>query len=166
MSIPISLRLKVWFYRMLTGFQPVPKIQCIPVDPDPILGSCTFNGLDAYDCSRIAPTPHSPNVNFASHLWIDGDAPTDRQKAAFAALLSSYEQLWPSVARTLVELHPALTGIAEVEAHLSNRIAVIIGEYTEDSLELIYEFDLPDEGSRCFFLRICGNEILEAVIAV
>lgn len=132
---------------------------------DPVFGECRFNGIDAYDCSRVVATPHSPATQLAAHIWLYDDGPTDLQKAVFADLISRYEQLWPNVASELVALHPELSTVAEVEQSLRNRVAVHIGEHAEDSLELVYEFALPNEGIRGFFLRVDGTQVTGAFIA-
>lgn len=82
-----------------------------------------------------------------------------------ADLVDNYDQLWVNVADELVALHPELATPDEVSTHLRDRVAVHIGEHEEDSVELVYEFDLPGEGIRGFFLRVAGARVIEAFIA-
>lgn len=135
-----------------------------PMD-DIVLGQCEFNGIDAYDCTRVVATPHSDTTTLAAHVWLYGEAPSKLQKEAFANLVDNYDLLWGNVANELAALHPELTTPEEVRTHLRERVAVHIGEHEEDSVELVYEFDLPNEGTRGFFLRVAANRVVEAVIA-
>lgn len=132
---------------------------------DDVLGQCEFDGIDAWNCSRVIATPHSKQTQFATHIWLYGESPTHLQKKTFLDLIHGYDQLWPDVAGELASLHPDLATREEVENHLRDRVAVHIGEHEECSVELVYEFDLPDEGFRGFFLRLDGLQVIEAVIA-
>ncbi len=130
-----------------------------------IFGPCRFNSIDAYDCSRIIATPHSDSTEMASHVWLYGDAPTALQEKAFEDLVARYDQLWPNVASKLATLHPEVESVEDIRRYVRNRVAVHIGEHAEDSIELVYEFDLPNEGSRGFFLRVDGIHVIDGFMA-
>ena len=132
---------------------------------DPVLGRCKRTGIDAFDCTRVVATPHSDTTTLAVRIWLYGDAPSRLQKDAFANLVGDYDRLWGNVAKELGALHPELTTPDSVRTHLRDWVAVHIGEYEEDSVELVYEFDLPGEGIRGFFVRVAGSRVVEAVIA-
>ena len=130
-----------------------------------IFGQCRFNSIDAYDCSRIIATPHSDSTEMASHVWLYGEAPTALQEKAFEDLVARYDQLWPNAASKLATLHPELDSVEDIRRYVRNRVAVHIGEHAEDSIELVYEFDLPNEGSRGFFLRVDGIQVIDGFMA-
>jgi hypothetical protein len=132
---------------------------------DSIFGRCSFNSIDAYDCSRMIATPHSDSTEIASHIWLYGGAPTALQEKAFEDFVACYVKLWPNVASKLAILHPEMESVEDVRRCVRNRFAVHIGEHAEDSIELIYEFDLPNEGSRGFFLRVDGMQVIDGFIA-
>ncbi len=90
--------------------------------------------------------------------------PSERQRLAFASFVSNYHELWPKIADKLSTLHPTLNCPEEVKRHLKDRVAIHLGEHSEESLELVYEFDLPNEGSRGFFLRVVDLEIVDSQI--
>jgi uncharacterized protein YoxC len=128
-------------------------------------GQCRFNSIDAYDCSLIIATPHSDSTKMASHVWLYGEAPTTLQEKAFEDLVARYDQLWPNVASKLATLHPELDSVEDIRRCVRNRVAVHVGEHAEDSIELVYEFDLPNEGSRGFFLRVDGIQVIDGFMA-
>lgn len=128
-------------------------------------GLCRFNSIDAYDCSRMIATPHSDSTEIASHIWLYGGAPTALQEKAFEDFVACYDKLWPNVALKLAILHPEMESVEDVRRCVRNRVAVHIGEHAEDSIELVYEFDLPNEGSRDFFLRVDGMQVIDGFIA-
>lgn len=132
---------------------------------DQQFGEFRFNGIDAYDCRIELPTPHSTSTIFAIHAWAWASVLTERQHSTFASLITHYDELWPQIADTLARLHPSLKSREEVLQYLKTRVAVHVGEYSEDSLELVYEFDLPEEGFRGFFLRVEHLEIVDGFIA-
>lgn len=101
----------------------------------------------------------------ASHVWLYGDAPTALQEKAFEDLVACYDQLWPNVAAKLATLHPELGSVEDIRRCVRNRVAIHIGEHAEDSIELVYEFDLPNEGSRGFFLRVDGIHVIDGFMA-
>lgn len=131
---------------------------------DDDLGQCEFDGISAFNCARVVATPHADTTKFASHVWLYGDEPTAPQKRAFARLVDNYEDLWPDVANRLASLHPDLSTTEDVMNSLRDPVAVHIGEHAEESMELVYEFDLPDEGFRGFFFRIDDLRVVDAFI--
>lgn len=132
---------------------------------DSVWGRCQFDGVEAWQCSRVIETPHSPTTRLVTRVWLYDDSPTELQETRFADLVENYDQLWPEVARVLATLHPGLTTVEEVQTHVRDDVAVHVGEHEEGSVELIYEFNLPDEGTRGFFLRIDGRRVIDAIIA-
>lgn len=158
-------RLQIWFYTALARLYGIPRIQNIPKGFDPLLGQCRFDGMSAYDCLRRIQTVHSATTEIGARIWLYGDQPSDPQRIAFSRIIDTYDEMWPRVAAELICLHPDLETVEEIELHVRDRVSVTIGEHSEDSVELIYQFDLPDDDSRGFFLRIENHEIIEAVIA-
>ena len=134
---------------------------------DPVFGDIEFD-VDAWDGICPFVFPASRTAEFAVHVCADDAGPTDGQRSTFKELLARYAAMWPDIARSLAACHPALSTAEEVGRSLSSTVGCYIEEGASGGhhdFELVYEFDLPGEGSRGFFVRIVGWEIAEAVMA-
>ncbi len=134
---------------------------------DPTFGEIEFS-IDAWD--GIVPYEHAPSnaAEFAVHIWADDAGPTTLQRRTFDGLKARYPTLWPSIARALLDCRPDLGSTDAVEAGLNPTVGCYIeGEGGADhaNFELVYTLDLPDEGSRGYFVRIVGWEVIEAMAA-
>jgi len=65
-----------------------------------------------------------------------------------------------------VTRHPTITENKQVEAAMREWVSFHLGEHQEDSIELVFDLDFPDEGIRGYFFHLEGDGIGEAVIAV
>lgn len=122
-------------------------------------------GIDSWDCRVKFDFPHPPTQYFAVHVWASDSGPSKIQRQALRRLKKQYTTLWPSITSTIVGLHPTINENAQVEAAMREWVSVHLGEHQEDSIELVYDLDLPDEGTRGFFIRLEDDGIVEAVIA-
>lgn len=130
---------------------------------DPDFGEMQFNGLDAWDCHFAFDLPHPPTWYFAIHVWADERGPTERQRQVMRWLPAAYAGLWPNVANRIIGLHP---GLQDREAlRLREWVSVYIGEDSEDSLQLVYDLDEPEDGNRAYFITISDGNIVDAYVA-
>lgn len=132
---------------------------------DPDFGAMQFNGFDAWDCNVCAEFPHRPTYYFAVHLWASESGPTAAQRMRLRRLKQQYTSLWPSIASTIINLHQTLTEHDQVTCAMRNWVSVNLGEHSEDSIELVYDLNLPDEGTRGYFINLTDDEVGEAFVA-
>jgi hypothetical protein len=135
---------------------------------DPTFGEIKFNNVDAWD--GIVPFEHGPSdtSEFAVHIWADEAGPSATQRSTFDQLKIQYPVLWPSIADALLECHAGLDSVEELSCSFSPTVGCYIEggvDLDHANFELVYTFDLPGEGSRGFFARIVGWEVVEACVA-
>jgi hypothetical protein len=155
----------MWLRRLIARCLQLFQSESYEAEPNATFGACEHNGIDALDCSISVATPHSPETKFASHIWLYEDQPTRLQRQLFIELRNHYDEFWPTIAQELLRLHPDLSTTEDVTTFVKNRVGVHIGEHAEDSLELLYEFNLPNEGFRGFFLRVQNAAIVQSFVA-
>jgi hypothetical protein len=134
-------------------------------DYDPDFGYMQHNGIDAWDCNVSADFPHPPTYYFAIHLWEHEENPTECQRQRIRWLKARYAFLWPALARTIVELHPELTDVSQLNGAIRDWVGVHLSEFREDSVELVFNLDLPNEQNRGYFITLSELGIEEAHIA-
>lgn len=133
---------------------------------DPDFGQMKYNGFSAWNC-RIAFQFSRPSSKyFAVHIWSnDETGPSQQQRETFRELKRRYESLWPEVASRIVAVHASLVSPFEVAKVMRERVAVHIGEQDEKSIELVIELDLPDEGTKGYFIPIENWIVKDAIVA-
>ena len=134
-------------------------------DYDADFGYMQHNGTDAWDCNVSAEFPHPPTYYFAIHLWAVDLSPTECQRQRIRWLKEQYTGLWPSLAQTIVDLHPGLSNSSQLDHAMREWVSVHLGEHHEDSLELVYDLNLPSEVNRGFFISITEAGIGKAFVA-
>ena len=134
---------------------------------DPTFGDIEFRG-DTWDGLVRVDFATAGTSAFAVHVWADESGPTIVQRSTFEQLKARYPDLWPNILAALLDLHPGLSTLEEVEMNLSP----IVGCYIElddgvgpAEFELVYGFELEGEDDRGFFIRFVDWQIVEAVIA-
>ena len=106
----------------------------------PDFGEEAFNEIDAWDCRVVHDFPHLKTTEFAIHVWADERGPTENQQACFNTLKSKYNELWPQIANKMIGCH--------------------------DQLEtIVIDLDLPNEGTRGYFIPVEDWFIGDVVIA-
>ena len=142
-----------------------PSMSSAPDELDPDFGAMQFNGFDAWDCNVCSEFPHPPTYYFAVHVWASESGPSDAQRMRLRKLKQQYASLWPSIASTIVILHPTLAESNQVTCAMRDWVSVNLGEHSEDSIELVYDLNLPDEGTRWYFVNLTDDEVGEAFVA-
>ena len=148
---------------LATAIQGVITAQAGPRDLD--FGVMQFNGIDAWDCSAIVDLPHPRTRFFTIHVRGDEKGPTELQRQRIRWLKVAYDDLWPRIAEAIGRLHPDLSDPEEVTSALRSWIGVRIGEHANDSIELVYVLNLPNEGARGFFVTVSESGVGEAYAA-
>lgn len=134
------------------------------IDPD--FESMKYNGFSAWDCRIDFQFPHSSSKYFAVHIWSsDETGPSDQQRETFRELKRRYESIWPAIASSIVAVHASITDSFDVAKVMRERVAVHIGELDETSIELVIELDLPDEGTKGYFIPIENGSVKNAIVA-
>jgi len=134
---------------------------------DPVFGQIEF-GVAAWDGVVPFEFPPAGTLHLAVHVCACKSGPSASQRATFQQLCARYAVLWPGIARSLAECHPTLSTAEEVGRSLRPKVGCYIEECAttdHNDFELVYEFDRPGEGSRGYFVRIIGWEVVEAVMA-
>jgi hypothetical protein len=134
-------------------------------DHDPDFGAMQYDGIGAWDCHICFEFPHPPTYYFAVHVWASETGPSSVQQATLRRLKEKYADLWPSLASTIVDLHPTITKREELAEAMRDWVSVHLGEHSEDSVEFVYDLDLEGEGTRGYFIRLEDWKIVEAVVA-
>ena len=132
---------------------------------DADFGYIQFNEIDAWDCNVSAKLPHPPTYYLALHIWSDEGGPTELQRQRVRWLKRDYVRLWPQIAETICRLHPDLTDSSQLTGVMRDYLSVHIGEHSEDSVQLVYDLDLPDEGTRGFFISVTETGVIGAFVA-
>lgn len=134
------------------------------IDPD--FGLMKYNGFSAWDCRIDFQFPHPSSKYFAVHIWSsDETGPSQQQRETFRELKWRYESLWPAIASSIVAVHASITDSFDVAKVMRERVAVHIGELDENSIELVIELDLPDEGNKGYFIPIENWSVKNAIVA-
>ena len=129
-------------------------------------GRMKYNGFSAWDCQIDFTFPHPSSKYFAVHVWSnDESGPSSIQRETFRKLKQQYATLWPDIASQIIAVHATLREPTEVAKAVRERVAVHIGEQDEQSLELVFELDLPGEGSKGYFIPIIDWSVKEAIVA-
>lgn len=87
------------------------------------------------------------------------------QRETFRELKSRYESIWPAIASRIVAVHATLLKPSEVAKVMRERIAVHMGELDDNSIELVIELNLPDEGTKGYFISIENWSVKDAIVA-
>jgi hypothetical protein len=132
---------------------------------DDDFGYMQFNEIDAWDCNVSADFPHAPTYYFAIHIWGDESGPSELQRKRIRWLKREYSSLWPEIAETICNLHPDLKKASQVAAAMRDWVLVHLGQHGEESVEIVYDLDLPDEGNRGFFISVSDLGITKAFVA-
>lgn len=134
-------------------------------EPDPDFGEMKFNGIDAWDCRIDFGFPHEMTNGFAVHVWAPEEGPTENQRTQFRELKRRYVSLWPEIASRIAGVHDRLQSSDDVADAMSDWVAVHLGEHAEDSVEFVITLNLPEEGSRGYFVPLTGWEVGDVVVA-
>ncbi len=133
---------------------------------DPDFGQMKYNGFSAWDCRINFQFPHPSSKYFAVHIWSnDETGPSQLQRETFRELKRRYDSLWPAIASRIVAVHASLPNPSEVAKVMRERIAVHIGELHDNSIELVIELNLPDEGTKGYFISIENWSVKDAIVA-
>lgn len=134
---------------------------------DSVFGEIEFV-IDAWNGRSPFKFPQARMGQFYVHIRAGASGPSAVQRATFDQLRARYTTLWPGIAQSLVACHPILSTAEEVERSLRPTVGCYIeagASAGHNDFELVYEFNLPGEGVRGFFVRIVGWEVVEAVMA-
>lgn len=135
---------------------------------DPDFGQMKYNGFSAWDCRIDFQFPHPSTKYFAVHICSSDEiGPSQQQRETFRELRRRYEALWPAIASGIVAVHASITDPFDVAKVMRERVAVHIGELHENSieLELVIELDLPDEGTKGYFIPIENWSVKDVIVA-
>ena len=132
---------------------------------DPDFGTMTYNGIDAWDCRVGFEFPHPKACYWAVHVWAPATGPSDSQRLRFRELKSRYSELWAAISHALVNVHPTLTSLDDLNNSTSECVAVHLGEHDEGTVEIVYTLGLPEEGGRGYFVPLEGWEVGTVVVA-
>lgn len=132
---------------------------------DPDFGLMKHNNIDAWDCRLNGDFPHANTRQWAVHVWASEAGPSNAQRSKFRELKSRYAKLWPEIAHGIVSVHTGLTSVDELNASTPDYVSVHLGEYSENSVELVYNLNLADEGSRGYFVMLDEWKVEEVVVA-
>jgi len=87
------------------------------------------------------------------------------QRETFRELKRRYDSLWPAIASRIVAVYASFPDLSEVAKVMRERIAVHIGELHDNSIELVIELNLPDEGTKGYFISIENWSVKDAMVA-
>ena len=96
---------------------------------------------------------------------LDESGPTENQRDCFNTFRSKYNELWQQIANKLIECHDELHSIDDASNAMSGWVSLHLGEHHETSLELVVDLDLPNEGTRGYFIPIKNWSVGDAVVA-
>ncbi len=133
--------------------------------PDPDFGEMKYNGIDAWDCRLEFDFPHENTHYFAVHVWAGENGPTEKQRSRFQELKRRYKLIWPDIALQIATAHERLETVDDVGAAMSKWLSVHLGEHAEDSVEFVIDLNMPDEGSRAFFIPLEQWKVGDAIVA-
>lgn len=132
---------------------------------DPDFGAMKYNGIDAWDSRVEFDFPHRHSRAFAVHVWACATGPSAAQRIRFRQLQARYGALWEDIGPRIVAAHPTLASVEALNNSTSEHVGVHLGECSEESVELIYTLDLPDEDGRAYFVPLEGWEVGSIVVA-
>ena len=65
----------------------------------------------------------------------------------------------------VVDVHPRVHAIDDVNNATSEWVSVHIGEHEENSIEFVYDLELAGEGTRGYFIRLDSWKVKQTIIA-
>jgi hypothetical protein len=127
---------------------------------DSVFGKLDYN-INAWDGDvEIACDPFSA---CHVHLWSNTEGPSGSQRQRFTKFIAKHDDLWPTIAESLMRCHTQIHTVAELFDRIHPRICINMS-CDDNDIEISYSVD-GDPEFRAYFIKLRNWEIAEACTA-